>query len=126
MRSAPLRIAALGASILSLSLFVPSHFVAAQNSSWKNSTEAGVFVRRFGASSEAVCSEASASQAAQIRLRDTNAPLAVLPQDPSPSALRIVLRGTTQLQSFPPARNAFIRAAAQWESVIQTPITVVV
>ncbi len=40
--------------------------------------------------------------------------------------LKIVLRGTTQLNNFPQARNAFIRAAATWEALIQNDITVII
>ena len=40
--------------------------------------------------------------------------------------LKIVLRSTPQLDSFPQAKEAFLRAAALWESVIQTPITIIV
>ena len=40
--------------------------------------------------------------------------------------LKIILRGTAQLDSFPEAKTAFLRAAALWESVIATPITVVI
>lgn len=44
-----------------------------------------------------------------------------------PSAgLRIVLHGTTQLNQNPTAKNAFIAAANHWESIISTPITVVI
>ena len=40
--------------------------------------------------------------------------------------LRIVLHGTTQLNQNPTAKNAFIAAANHWESIISTPITVVI
>ncbi|PYS97791.1 MAG: hypothetical protein DMF65_10900, partial [Acidobacteria bacterium] len=44
-----------------------------------------------------------------------------------PSAgLRIVLHGTTQLSQNQTARNAFIVAANRWESLISTPVTVVI
>lgn len=44
-----------------------------------------------------------------------------------PSAgLRIVLHGTTQLAQNQQAKNAFIVAANHWESIITTPITVVI
>ena len=44
-----------------------------------------------------------------------------------PSAgLRIVLHGTTQLDSTPAAKNAFIVAANRWEAIVATPITVVI
>jgi len=40
--------------------------------------------------------------------------------------LRIVLHGTTQLNQNPTAKNAFIVAANHWESIISSPITVVI
>lgn len=40
--------------------------------------------------------------------------------------LRFTLRGTEQLDSFPQAKEAFLRAAAAWEAIIQSPITVIV
>ncbi|MCI0389369.1 MAG: NF038122 family metalloprotease [Acidobacteria bacterium] len=40
--------------------------------------------------------------------------------------LKIILRGTPQLEQFPEARAAFLRAARAWESLIQNPITVVI
>jgi hypothetical protein len=49
--------------------------------------------------------------------------------DPSRSqrqGLRIVLRGTSQLQSFPAAIEAFKRAAARWEVAVETPMTIVI
>ncbi|MGE0127490.1 MAG: NF038122 family metalloprotease [Blastocatellales bacterium] len=42
------------------------------------------------------------------------------------TGLKIILRGTAQLDNFPAAKDAFIRAAARWEAIIQTPITVVI
>jgi hypothetical protein len=40
--------------------------------------------------------------------------------------LTIILRATDQLEANPTAKAAFLRAAAMWESVITTPITVVI
>jgi hypothetical protein len=40
--------------------------------------------------------------------------------------LKIILRGTPQLERFPEAKAAFLRAARAWESLIQNPITVVI
>ncbi len=42
------------------------------------------------------------------------------------TGLQIVLRGTNQLENFPAAKAAFLAAAARWQAVIATPITVVV
>jgi hypothetical protein len=40
--------------------------------------------------------------------------------------LHITLRATTQLDSFPAAKAAFLKAAAQWEQLVQSPISIVV
>jgi hypothetical protein len=40
------------------------------------------------------------------------------------AGLVIVLNGTTQLEAYPEAKAAFIRAANHWESLISTPITI--
>ncbi|MFL6213847.1 MAG: NF038122 family metalloprotease [Blastocatellia bacterium] len=40
--------------------------------------------------------------------------------------LTIILRATQQLEANPTAKAAFLKAAAMWESVITTPITVVI
>ncbi|MGH9855947.1 MAG: NF038122 family metalloprotease, partial [Blastocatellia bacterium] len=40
--------------------------------------------------------------------------------------LKIILRGTPQLEQFPEAQAAFLRAARAWEALIQNPITVVI
>src|SRR5262249_2901589 len=37
-----------------------------------------------------------------------------------------ILMGTAQLDTFPQAKAAFLRAAATWESLITTPITIVI
>ncbi len=47
-------------------------------------------------------------------------------QQPAPlSGLKIVLRGTQQLEEFPQAKQAFLRAAATWERIIESPISIV-
>lgn len=42
------------------------------------------------------------------------------------SGLSITLRGTPQLEAFPLAKQAFLKAAAAWQSIIQNPISIVV
>lgn len=42
------------------------------------------------------------------------------------TGLTITLRSTAQLDNYPAAKNAFIRAAATWEARIKNPITVVI
>ncbi|MCI0485865.1 MAG: NF038122 family metalloprotease [Blastocatellia bacterium] len=40
--------------------------------------------------------------------------------------LQIILRATDQLEGFPQAKEAFLRAARLWEDIIQNPITIVI
>lgn len=47
-------------------------------------------------------------------------------QVPTLSGLKITLRGTEQLEAFPAAKEAFLRAAARWESIIESPISIVI
>jgi uncharacterized protein (TIGR03437 family) len=49
-----------------------------------------------------------------------------LQADAQQSGLRITLRATSQLDSFPEAKAAFIRAAQNWESQIATPISIII
>jgi hypothetical protein len=42
------------------------------------------------------------------------------------AGLTILLRGTAQMDSFPPAKAAFARAAGTWESYLTNPVTIVV
>jgi uncharacterized protein (TIGR03437 family) len=46
--------------------------------------------------------------------------------DQARKGLKIILRGTQQLEQYPEAKAAFLRAARAWESLIQNPITVVI
>src|SRR5262249_46643879 len=49
-----------------------------------------------------------------------------LPSAQSADGMKIILRGTPQLEQFPAAKAAFIRAAQRWEAGIQSPITVII
>lgn len=42
------------------------------------------------------------------------------------TGLQIILQATAQLENYPAAKNAFVQAAQNWESLIQTPITIVI
>lgn len=96
-------------------------------STWVSRNNLGAFVRKQ-VDGRVVCLEAGTEQANIIRDRDQNLPLALLESDPSrdPEGLRIILRGTTQLRGFPMASAAFERAAARWEALIQTRVTIVI
>ncbi|MFN0109511.1 MAG: NF038122 family metalloprotease [Blastocatellia bacterium] len=77
------------------------------------------------------CQSMSNDQAAAMRLSQRQTELHELADDPNDQAqqqsgLKITLRGTQQLEAFPTAKQAFLRAAAKWEEIIQTPISIVI
>lgn len=76
------------------------------------------------------CRAATASEREALALRKTAVPVHVLerPREglASLAGLHIVLRGTAQLDAHPEARAAFLRAAARWESLIASPVTIVI
>ena len=141
MRSAPTRAAVASLLVLNLVLLPLSQRVVCSNASvlpegsgnrsaFLGPNALGTFVRRV-VDGRAACLEAGSEQARSIRDRDPNLPLTVIVPDSDPSGaqqsgLRIILRGTAQLQGFPMATEAFKRAAAQWEALIQTRVTIII
>ncbi|MGH9850823.1 MAG: NF038122 family metalloprotease, partial [Blastocatellia bacterium] len=85
-----------------------------------------------------VCRDATEEEARAMQQRDPEPQLRAIndeessalsrAQSPSQSVdgLKIILRGTPQLEQNPAAKVAFIRAAQRWEAVIQSPITLVI
>lgn len=79
-----------------------------------------------------VCRNATAEEAITLTEWERNEPLHVVYQadqaeiSPQTDGLKIILRGTQQLEMFPEAKTAYIRAAQVWENLIATPITVVI
>lgn len=80
------------------------------------------------------CRDASEAESQSLKLRFAQ-PLHEIKQsrmgkseglETQATGLTIVLRATNQLENYPQAKAAFIAAAARWEAVISTPITVVV
>src|SRR6266487_2034665 len=141
MRSAPTRASAALLVVLSLVLLPLSQRVVRSNPSVRLEVSGnrsallgpnalGTFVRKV-VDGRAACLEAGSEQARSIRDRDPNLPLTVIIPDSDPSGaqqtgLRIILRGTAQLQNFPLARETFKRAAARWEALIQTRVAIVI
>lgn len=94
-------------------------------------SEAGTYIihaNQDGAS----CRNATPEESQAVSKRDELVPLhvistvpsrEVLPQD---AGLKIILRGTPQLENFPQAKNAFLRAAQTWEALIRSPITMII
>jgi hypothetical protein len=86
------------------------------------------FIRERGASG-AACRAATPEETAILEARPTRIPLHVLIRGretlAASAGLHIVLRGTDQLEAKPEAKAAFLRAAARWESLISSPVTIV-
>lgn len=77
------------------------------------------------------CRAMTAREAEQLQVEKTRTNLRVISGAPSENlqsqqGLKIILRGTQQLENFQTAKQVFLRAAAKWESIIQSPITVVI
>ena len=90
--------------------------------------DSGIFViyEKDGVST---CRGATPDEARRLRRRDGSIPLNVISPmstDAVHAGLKIILRATPQLESNPEAKTAFLRAAATWEAVIQSPITIVI
>ncbi|HYE13986.1 MAG TPA: hypothetical protein VD968_06055, partial [Pyrinomonadaceae bacterium] len=108
--------------------------------------EAGTYIIYRAADGSTACREATPAEARQLRerapgleLRQINHLQRVGPKgggtmdrvesgaaEEAVTGLTIVLRGTAQLDANPEAKAAFTRAAAAWEAIITTPITVVI
>lgn len=79
-----------------------------------------------------LCRDATSEESATLNARDESISLQVISPDrsnaidPAEAGLQIILRGTPQLENFPQAKSAFLRAAETWENLIQTPITVII
>src|SRR5215471_9686651 len=80
---------------------------------------------------QANCRQATAEEARALFDRRSRSELHVInpkparavPQD---TGLQITLMGTAQLDTFPQAKAAFVKAAANWQAVIKTPISIVI
>jgi hypothetical protein len=79
------------------------------------------------AGSQITCRKATREEALALTKRDGVERRVISPAShASSNGLKIILRATPQLDSFPKAKAAFLAAAARWESLISTPITIVI
>ena len=132
-------ILALVASLSSLPFYVLAQDDSAPqkaraSASYRPAPERGVFVIERGPDGKTECRQATADEARAISARSgkqelhqinhlkTDAAESNAPQ--SATGLTIILRATAQLNANPTAKQAFITAAAQWESLIKDPITI--
>jgi hypothetical protein len=99
---------------------------AGDRSAWAAPDALGTFAQRM-IDGRIVCLEAGPEQARRMKERDPNLPSSDLAAGAGqPPGLKILLRGTAQLQRFPMARDAFRRAADQWQALIQTHVTIII
>jgi hypothetical protein len=138
MHQAPTRTAALVCVlILSLTFFPVTRKADAANAAalpqsfgnrsvWTGPYALGAFVQRM-VDGRSVCFEAGIEQVHRLKDRDPSLPLSDLVPDLNQlNGLKIILRGTPQLQSIAAARDAFMRAATRWQNLIQTNVTIVI
>ncbi|HYV03162.1 MAG TPA: NF038122 family metalloprotease [Blastocatellia bacterium] len=79
------------------------------------------------------CRNATQEESQALTKRDELVPLHIISTTRSDEiglqetgGLKIILRGTPQLENFPQAKNAFVRAAQTWEALIRNPITIII
>jgi hypothetical protein len=98
--------------------------------SWQARPQAGVFVLRQEQAS-VVCKEATPLETQALIVQDADRQLHFLSDDQTPSAqqqkgLTIIWRGTSQLENYPQAKAALLRAAAMWTGRIENRISLIV
>jgi hypothetical protein len=74
------------------------------------------------------CRKATPEEAIRLQQRERVEEFHVIspPKLQQTGGLTIILRGSDQLEMFPQAKAAYLRAAATWEALIRTPITVII
>ena len=92
-------------------------------------TAGGDFVIE-GTNEGVACRDATTEESQALTGRDETLPLHVITpvsdEVSTQGGLSIILRGTPQLENFPQAKSAFLKAAQTWEAVIQTAITLII
>ncbi|MEW6129290.1 MAG: NF038122 family metalloprotease [Acidobacteriota bacterium] len=94
--------------------------------------EAGIFIIRHQGKALS-CNDALPSEVEALASRHLNAELQVLTNGKDSTGqlqknkgLKIILRGTAQLENYPEAKAAMLRAAANWMQQIKNKITMVI
>lgn len=143
MKQSRLELKLLFTALLTISIIIPAQLSA--TASHANSSKAGMSdltenryalvgdpgftaCTLYRSDDGVTCRTAEPGEAAMTTERDPGQRLEVISpvELNAQNGLKIVLRATSQLDSFPQAKNAFLKTAATWQSLIQTPITVVV
>ncbi len=95
--------------------------------SWAPAAEPGDFIIEGGDAGTS-CRDATPEESKYFNERDSDLTLRRIDdfRAQADEGLHITLRATTQLESFPDAKAAFLKAAAEWESLIQAPISIII
>ncbi|HSE98008.1 MAG TPA: NF038122 family metalloprotease, partial [Blastocatellia bacterium] len=107
------------------------HDLSSNSAQWVAAVEDDAFVY-YEENGEVLCRPATVEEALAMAWRDHDLDMRVLTREglsiQDEGNLNLVLRGTQQLENFPQAREAFLRAAERWESLIQTrtPVTIII
>src|SRR6266516_2270035 len=129
--------------LAALVFFAPfSRTGSAQTTGSASKTPPGdYFILYRSADGEAVCREATSAERREFRevdpgtLRQINhlesessskGTSAITSANDLPAHLTIILRATAQLDANPAAKAAFVRAAANWENQVLSPVTIYV
>jgi hypothetical protein len=118
----------LSALLAAVSLVVPRAAAAQEQDLSRFTYSASGHVSRV-IDNQLVCSDALPEDTDILRRQDGESSLLVITPErdkTDATGLTLILRGTPQLERFPQAKSAFLRAAAAWQAAIRTPITVVV
>jgi len=121
---------------LTVIVFLPAlTWTASANTPVDPSSDYDHFVLYRGENGDTVCREATLAEAQDLdRIQPTDLKQVNHLDQPIlkggvrsedlPQHLTIILRATTNLDANAPAKAAFVRAAAQWESRITSPVTI--
>ncbi|MEW6211435.1 MAG: NF038122 family metalloprotease [Acidobacteriota bacterium] len=125
-------------AMLLLTLLLPDFRIASAVSARQQSDQTrsewsldpGCFVY-YENNGEALCRPATEQEAQALSAGKEEGNLRIIPRKDEglflqANEINIILRGTPQLDNFPQARDAFLRAAANWSALIRAPITVVI
>ncbi|MCI0488632.1 MAG: NF038122 family metalloprotease [Blastocatellia bacterium] len=102
-----------------------------QAGEWLRDTDSDGFVY-YADGGRIACRPATPDEARAFAERDPFLPLKVITPRANllglqeDEGLNIILRGTPQLDNFPQAKEAFLRAAANWRALVRANITVII
>src|SRR5690349_9713238 len=125
----------LGLALAALILFPPLSLTFSTHAAapFASSSEKDYFMLYAGPDGDAVCRVANEAERSELEkitpknLQQINhlgeKSIGVNAED-AVTHLTIILRATTNLENNPAAKAAFIRAAANWENVINSPVTI--